>query len=102
MVDHDILTAEEWDAAAHRLEAAAKKFLVRQMERGLKAGENHQFLAVHVPLTAIKEAGALAHALGCDPTYAERVFIAYLRGALRGADSPVHEDGRPFTGVHDA
>lgn len=102
MADPRTATPEEWDAAAHRLENAAKKFLVQQMNRGLKNGEHHQFLAMAVPLTAIKEAGALSHALGCEPIYTERVFFAYLRGALRGADGPIHEDGRAFTGLHDA
>ena len=32
----------------------------------------------------------------------EQMALAYLRGAIRGADGPVRDNGQPFTGALDA
>lgn len=100
-VEHARLTDAENDALGaetqKRVLAAMRKGYGKHMSRAT-LGEATMTCAI----AAIIEGGRLLHAMASNHEVAERLALAYVRGAVRGLDRPVKEDGTTYTGAIDA
>lgn len=102
MPDFIYPTEAAWQRAGERGEQAVRSALGTLGIRMAKPGRNHTLTvaAGHGALVAIGE--YLRTLSGSDNHVAEQWAMATLRGALRGADGPVHDDGKPFVQASDA
>ncbi len=92
-----------WDQAGNAADAAVRKVLGPLAQKHIKrTGEGAMVHAV--ALGGIKAAGELLRASTIPEgrVLLEEMAVAYLRGALRGAGGPIHEDGREWEGVSRA
>jgi hypothetical protein len=90
-------TREEWDAAADRADRAVVSALGPLGLAETGPGGNRELLPA-ISMAAAVAVGRFARAVsGPANALAERLMVAHLRGALRGLEYPVHEDGREFT-----
>ncbi len=97
------LTQSEGDAYG-ALGDRIVRVAVMKMLVSLKKQKAHAFAPFIASFGMVRAVGDFVRA-NTDPskiTQAELIAIAYLRGAIRDAGGPVHEDGRPFTGLFDA
>lgn len=96
--------AGEWDAIGAEAQELLRKVL-SQMAISRAATSGAPTVAT-ISVAAVIEAGRLDRVIfgesGVRMARREPLLIAYLRGAIRGLDEPVHEDGRPYTGRDDA
>jgi len=99
-------TQEAWDIAAEAGEKVVRDAIVRLVKRMGKRGgsqANHALIP-GVLCGALVEITRINRAV-CDPAemhIVEQYWLAYVRGAIRGLDGPVHDDGRPFERAFDA
>lgn len=95
-------TETAWQRAAERGERSVRSALATLGIKMSKPGQNHALTiaAGHGSLVAI--GGYLRAVSGPDNHVAEQWAMATLRGALRGADGPIHDDGRAFIQAVDA
>ena len=93
---------EAWERAGLVGEKLARKhvaaLIMRRLDRGAHPGD-----AVAVVLGVISECSAMIRVLAVskdDVTIAvlERAMTAHVRGAIRGAEIPLNEDGSPYEG----
>lgn len=94
------LSPEAWERACRSGENAVRKALGPATMRQIKSGagtEAHLAPAIGA-LVAI---GDLLFHLSThgDRWVMETLAVAYLRGAVRGEDAPVNEDGSAYTGA---
>jgi hypothetical protein len=91
-------TAEQWIATGEQTSTELRKTLLRIVGMHRRRNANPGLLRA-IGLAAIAEAGAFIAASDnpTAPPIPEQLAIAQLRGALRGSDGPIHDDGRPFT-----
>jgi hypothetical protein len=92
----------QWQSAGERGEHAVRRALAKLGISLTKSGTNAT-LAVAVGHGALVAIGGYLRVLsGPDNHVAEQWAMATLRGALRGAEGPVRDDGQPFTMATDA
>lgn len=93
---------EAWNGAAEH-GAAVVKFGMASYANAVIEREDNTALIAGATLGAVAELGRFSRAMTPATSHgvAEAYMIAYLRGALRGLDGPVHEDGRVFTQAYD-
>lgn len=98
----DYPTGDQWQRGGERGERAVRSALGKLGINMMKPGANHVLTvaAGHGALVAI--GGYLRALSGNNNHVSEQWAMATLRGALRGADGPIHDDGRPFTQATDA
>lgn len=100
MIDYP--TESAWQRAGERGERAVRSALATLVIRMAKPGENAA-LTIASGYGALVAIGGYLRALsGPDNHVAEQLAMATLRGALRGAEGPIHDDGRPFVQASDA
>jgi hypothetical protein len=95
---YQIPTPELWEATADQTSKELRKTLLRIVSLHRRRNANPALLNV-IGLAALAEAGAFiaASANPGAPPISEPLAMAHLRGALRGSDGPIHDDGRPYT-----
>lgn len=98
----DYPTNDQWQRSGERGERAVRTALATLGIKMSKPGKNHTLTvaAGHGALVAI--GGYLRALSGHDNHVSEQWAMAQLRGALRGAEGPIHDDGRPFIQATDA
>lgn len=97
----NLAPADEWQEAAEAGEAAVRAPLAQACLNYCDA-PYHRQTHMAVFFGAAREVAAVALA-ACAPEGAsilEEYLVAYIRSGMRGVDGPIHDDGRPFTGVH--
>lgn len=95
-------TEEEWDRCGELGDRATRSALATA---AISLGRNAPAAApLAVGLGAVKAIGEyLRHISRPEGAHVlEQNAMAYLRGALRGADGPILDSGQPFTGASDA
>lgn len=93
------------DAEYDAFGAAVQKDVRRAMRRHYDKHMRKPTLleaSVASGVAAIIEGASLLHAISASQEVAERVAFAYLRGAIRGLEHPINDDGSPYTGAFDA
>jgi hypothetical protein len=93
------------DAENDALGAQTQERVLAAMRKGYSKHMNRPTLleaSITCGVAAIIEGGRLLHAITTNQDVAERIAFAYLRGAIRGLDHPIKEDGTPYTGAFDA
>lgn len=95
-------TDAQWQRAGERGERAVRSGLATLGIKMMKPGQNSTLTvaAGHGALVAI--GGYLRALSGPNNHVSEQWAMATLRGALRGAEGPVHDDGRAFVQAGDA
>ena len=95
-------TDEQWQWAGERGEKAVRKALAPLGIKLTKArhATRLEVAAAHGALVAI--GGYLRALAGDNARVTEQWALAIVRGAIRGAEQPVHDDGRPFVQASDA
>ena len=100
MTDPDILPDEAtWDALGNKADMVARKALTTLAMKAVKKHGTNAVIGL-IASGGMRAVAELAR-IGADPTkmhLAEEMLVAYLRGAIRGLDHPVHEDGRRWSG----
>lgn len=100
MPDPDNITAADWDTLGNRADEIARRAVAAF---GIKMVRRHDTGAAMVPIVAgtARAAGSLARSIVPSESLhlIEDMMLAYLRGAIRGLDGPIHEDGRPWEGT---
>ena len=103
---HFVMPSEEaWEAAAQRCHAIVQKALRGPMLAQFRAKEpGAAALPLAICMGALTEVAmtleAIVRETGAQAM--ERYALAYVRGALRDAGGPIHDDGRPFVRIDDA
>jgi hypothetical protein len=101
-VDYYYPSENEWQEAGERGERAVRSALASMGIKMMKPGKNSALTvgAGHGALVAIGD--YLRTLSGADNHVSEQWAMATLRGALRGAEGPIHYDGSPFIQATDA
>lgn len=90
-------TDAEWQRLGERGERIVTAALSQEATRRLKAGE-HQSTALALAFGGLASVARLIRAANkperADRT--ERMAVAFLRGAFRGADGPINADSTPY------
>lgn len=92
---------EEWQSAAESGEAAVRRAM-QPVLLSLLDGRHHPATWMAALLGAAHEIAATGRAATGNPAVMEEYLVAHVRGGCRGADGPIHEDGRPFEGTANA
>jgi hypothetical protein len=94
---------DEWQAAGEAGERAVKDAVCAAM-LAHATGHHHPATFLAVAFGAIVAVAEAARACGASSGHAvmEEYLVAHVRGAMRGADGPVHEDGQPYEGTANA
>ncbi|MBR0649543.1 hypothetical protein GXW78_07720 [Roseomonas terrae] len=93
------ISEQEWDAIGNRADTAARKALTQLALKAVRKHGSNEPIAL-VACGGARAVGELGR-IGVLPErmhLVEEMLVAYLRGAVRGLDHPVHEDGRPRDG----
>jgi len=92
----------EWQAAGEAGEQAVKDAICAAMMAHC-GPEHHPTTYLAVAFGGIIAVAQAARAAKPEASaILEEYLVAYVRGACRGADGPVHDDGRPYEGTSNA
>jgi hypothetical protein len=99
----ELPSEDEWIAAGHAGEQAVKDVVCATMLDHM-TDRHHPATYLAVAFGAVAAVANAARACGASSGHAvlEEYLVAYVRGAMRGADGPAHEDGRPYEGTTNA
>lgn len=91
---------EEWAACAEAAENAVRIALSAAL-LPFCSDQHHRGTPVAGLFAAISAVTQIARGLGEPHGYpiVEEYLVAYVRGGMRGAEGPIHDDGRPYEGT---
>lgn len=93
---------EQWQRASKVGERVIRTAIQEKIMRRLQRGA-HPYDALAMMFGAMTSLAQATRALSKGTPEAtsvlEQNILAYVRGAIRGLDGPVNEDGSPFTGA---
>lgn len=95
------MTSAENDALGAETQKRIRSAMRRGYDRHMKLPTLLE-ASITCGIAAIIEGASLLHAITTNQELAERLAFAYLRGAIRGLEHPIKEDGTEYTGGFDA
>lgn len=91
---------EEWAACAEAAETAVLTALSAAL-LPFCGDQHHSGTPAAGLFAAINAVTQIARGIGAPDGYPvmEEYLVAYVRGGMRGAEGPTHDDGRPYEGT---